>query len=422
MPEMTQDLSPEEASEPSPWEGWLARTLPARRRLDALLSRPDAEAFVPRLPIEEFFYLVKDLGLDDAGELLVLAAPEQIRGAIDIDVWDRDRIVAPRLLAWLRALDHELGTAQVVRALDGLDIEFLALAYLRQARIHDRTLEEEPDENSTLPRYDTPDTFFIVEFDTDSDTAALLERLLDRIYAIDRTFAHRLILEARHGLPTEMEESSYRWRTARMADLGFIEYYEALEVYRYLDPRRARGGPVAEYHPPGRMEESTTLPLALAGPFRKDTFLARALGRLTRPEQVEDLGAWLLALLNRVLAADLIDPGDLDAVYDSSARTRDTLSLGLEYLAEGDEVRGASELLRRPLVEIFRVGFSLTVDLARQARQAREAGCEDPLLDVLLEARPRYAGAFDDPPSEGVRCFASRADVTRVQTWLDRLG
>ncbi len=39
-------------------------------------------------------------------------------------------------------------------------------------------------------------------------------------------------MSARSEPAAELEETSYRWRAGRMADLGYIDYYEALAVFR----------------------------------------------------------------------------------------------------------------------------------------------------------------------------------------------
>ena len=46
--------------------------LPAGKRLEAILARPDAAAVVAALPVQDFFFSVKELGPDDAWPLLAL--------------------------------------------------------------------------------------------------------------------------------------------------------------------------------------------------------------------------------------------------------------------------------------------------------------------------------------------------------------
>lgn len=402
-----------------PWNALLARSQPARQRLDVILSDPSAATLVPRLPVEDFYYLVKDVGLDDAGELLGLASAEQFRTCVDFDIWERDQVVSSRLLSWLRIVVSELLPAGFVRAVHALDLEVLALLLARHCRVYDRSLGEEPEEGSATPRYSTPDTFFIIEIDADRDSTLVIEQLLDRLHAVDAELARRLILEAKWGLVSELEETSYRLRSGRMADLGFIEHYEALEVYRYLDPNTAANVGPARWRAAGPVE-ATVLPALFASSFRSESFLTRVLDGIGEARLIEQLGSALLAMLNRVLAADRIDPADIDAVQDTVQRAHDTLSLGLEHLADDHVARGSALLERMPLLQIFRVGYSLTVDLAQRAKQLRQGGSDDANLDPLLEPRPLYPRALDSPPLGGARPFRTVEDVRKVAGYLSR--
>src|SRR5690349_4650161 len=87
----------------SRWRAALARARRSRRA-DALLSEPDAAQLVPRLPVQELYYAIKEVGLADAQELVALASPEQVRGFLDLDVWQRDQLDVERMNEWLEAL------------------------------------------------------------------------------------------------------------------------------------------------------------------------------------------------------------------------------------------------------------------------------------------------------------------------------
>jgi len=113
-----------------------------------------------------------------------------------------------------------------------------------------------------------------------------------------------------------------------------------------------------------------------------------------------------------------VNPGDLDAVREVSARVRDTLSLGLEHAAGGDVDRGRAIVAHTGLVELFGVGFSLTVDLGRRARALDRGGLVDPTVDPLLERRPMFPCALDPSPIAGERPFRTVADLGTVEAYL----
>src|SRR5437868_15074919 len=78
----------------------------ARRthRADAILAEPDAEALVPKLPVQELYYAIQEVGLADSQDLVALASPEQIRGFLDLDVWQRDQLDEARMRQWIDTL------------------------------------------------------------------------------------------------------------------------------------------------------------------------------------------------------------------------------------------------------------------------------------------------------------------------------
>src|SRR4029079_18427532 len=69
----------------------------------------------------------------------------------------------------------------------------------------------------------------------ENDRAAVIIRLVDSLYRAHKDLARRLLVAASGELDSELQEAAYRWQRGRMADLGFADYYEALEVYRELD-------------------------------------------------------------------------------------------------------------------------------------------------------------------------------------------
>ena len=66
-----------------------------------------------------------------------------------------------------------------------------------------------------------------------------MQRFFDDLYRGDLDFARVVITAARWDGGTEAEEQAYRFRSGRMADLGYIDYYEALKVYMLVDPLKA---------------------------------------------------------------------------------------------------------------------------------------------------------------------------------------
>jgi Family of unknown function (DUF6178) len=360
----------------SRWRAALARARRGRRA-DALLADRDADKLIRSLPVQELYYAIAEVGLVDAHELVALATPEQLRGFVDLDVWQRDHLDEERLSAWLRLLT-DLGPEALAAAVEAIDAEAIALWLQRQARVYDLSLGEAPPEESEGHFYPTPDRFFLLDVLADGEAGRAVERVVDWLYRADLELARRVVMSAKWELASDLEEWSYRWRAGRMADLGYVDYYDALSIYRYLDPGSVHAGESAAA--PVDAAGGSQLPAQLQAAVDEQSTFARAAATLESDAELERLQAALLVLVNKAMAADQVEPGDVERAQATLKRVVATLGLGLETLARsggggsagtsggGAAGAGAGEALRTVALErIFRVGFSVTLKLARLA-------------------------------------------------------
>jgi hypothetical protein len=400
------------------------------KRVDALLSAEDPEAAVAALSPPELYELVTQVGFADTNDLIALATPEQIRGCLDIDAWDRDRPMPNAMKPWLQAL-IEAGFEKLGVVWERLDPELRALFIARNAKIYDLSLGEEPDDDEGRANlYFTTDTFFCLHLLGDEDTQRLMAQLLDDLYRADGVVARHTIMSARSETGPELEEAAYRWRSGRMADLGYVDFYEALDLFQPLEPDKVvigegteeRFGPVFDDADPALQR----LPATIAEEVLGRSFLARAMDRLDLDEATR-IQAAIVLLTNKVLSAARIKPGDLEALRRAAHYATSTLSLGLETVARGDADRAAEALRSISLTRLHRVGYTVTLRLARLARglAPRAATAGDPAtatVAALLGARPWMSRVLDQPPHTDVRPFESQADLRRAAEVLARLA
>src|SRR5262249_2617734 len=137
----------------------LATRARGRDRLDALLADKDPAARVAATPTLDLFYLIKEVGLADAVDLLALAAPEQVQGSLDLDSWEGGDLHDLAVRPWLAAL-IEAGPEQLAHVWRGLDPELTALLLARWTRIYNLAEQEVPDWEEP-PFIPTPDRFFL---------------------------------------------------------------------------------------------------------------------------------------------------------------------------------------------------------------------------------------------------------------------
>jgi hypothetical protein len=403
-----------------------------RRRLDVILDARDPQALVRALPADEVYLLVREVGLADAAELVRLASPEQFKTFLDLDAWSRDRLDPRRVLPWLRAaragaLGEPKAAARWGLKLAALDPELLLLVLRTSLRVHD--LEANPDPEITSDRFmRTPEGKLLIEFRVEGAEYAAVRGILDDLFADDPFRTTRLLSALGSEAESELEESALRWRTGRLADLGFPSLDEALSWF-------ARP-PLGQALPPGPPARPSGFFLAQ---FRRGSLLDRAAARLDL-EWRDALDHQVLAAANAVLVADGVDPGDLAAVRSAVEAARAMVEMGLEQVAGGEEERAAEALREVAVKRLFQEGFGRVLALKWRAERVLKAGGagtrEAPLLDpplgeavaALAARRPRYdpgleadAAEWGTPASAASepRPFLSSAELGRAAAALD---
>lgn len=385
------------------------------RRIDALLSAEDAPGAIAALAPAEMFELVHEVGFEDAQPLLELATPSQIQGCFDLDGWQKDQLEVAPLKPWLAAL-IETGFEKLGQVWSGLDAELRALILQRQVKVYDVSLGEEPPEDSEIPTMATPDRFFMLELSGDDDTQRLIQQLVEDLYRADADLARHTIMAARSEPPAELEEMSYRWRAARLADDGYVDFYEALDLFKPLDADKVHIGEGSQDKIAG---DDVRLPVVVAEEVLGRSFLARAIGSIDVPAEAERLETALMVLVNKVLAAGRAKPGQAEVMRRGALYATATLSLGLEVVARGDLGRARDALKTVALSRLFRVGYTVTHKLARlaQALAARSVTAGSPAKELvagLCSPRPLFSRAADEPPAAGMRPFEAQTDLRRA--------
>ncbi|HVE82206.1 MAG TPA: DUF6178 family protein [Myxococcales bacterium] len=387
-------------------------SLPAKKRMDALLESPGAGAAVRSLPVQLLYQTIAEVGMADATELVQAASPEQFRLLVDLGGWDRDRVNPLEVLTWLRAArgDDPEAFFQKLRA---VDLEIVELLLRALTIIHDR--DENPDADPQGVTVETPDGKYFIELRVDGAPMAALRTLINDFIAQDPFQSSRLFEAVRWEVPSEMEETAYRFRTGRLQDLGFPPLEEAMAIYAWVDP-----APLAP--PPGPEG------LARAAAGARPDYLGEGLRALSGPER-DTLEEELRLLVNSALVAEAADPGELEDLRRVGEQTRDYLSLGFEHLTAGDPSRAAAAIHQHPLRKIFQLGFSLTLDLKRQAdRLARSLFTLSGEAPLLAFERASFAALRRKRPMRAVRVegadpvpFRSRRELEESAQLLRRV-
>jgi hypothetical protein len=397
--------------------------LPPSRRRNYVLACEDSKALVEAMQPQDLFLTIKEIGLHDAAEIVGLASPEQFQNCLDLDCWNRDEIDAETSWQWLTVLS-EAGLDVLMSKVGALDFEVAVALFAEHVKVHVAREDFDPDEG-VPPGSFTADGTYYLTIDASPDRAELVEKMVTDLFHRDSDLYLRLLSAVRDGMSTPVQEEALRWRTARLADLGFPEYVESLKVYSRPDKKRERRDPRSAV-PKGDVPPSFAI-------VRHDGLSVVPLDAAARvdSEDAAAVAAGAAYLVNWLAVADRVDPGDVTQVRELMQKARGYVSIGLHELG-GDP---AKTLASTPMLDIFRAGFARAMDLAERAKKIV---AEHPLIagdkkalrldevsretvSALLQPRPLlYLGAVKEGAA-GTGHFSSPQDVAAVSALLDKV-
>ncbi len=355
-----------------------------KERLDRLFLSENPQQLVQKLPELEIFLTAKEIGERDALDLISLTTPEQFQYLLDLDLWKKDQLDPPKVLLWMEIL-HESGEEKVTQFIRSTDPEWITL--LLKKFLDVKTFEGEFVEvRDCIPLF-TLDQYYFIEF-KGKGAREVFQPFLESLYHIDRERYRRWMEALISETESELEETNYRLRNGRLADYGFPDFEEALEIYRFIPPDSLRSGEkIARIMGPEEMEKSRPtfyLTFQKEGPF-----FSSILSRVDDPMEMNRLKYEMAALCNKALIAEAIDLSNLEEIKQGVRKVYHYLNLSLQSLSRNDENAALGILESVPIQKIFQCGVSITLLLRRKA--------ESLLKDSWFEG-DRKNLAFLDPP------------------------
>ena len=333
-----------------------------KERLHYLFLSENPEELVQQLPELEVFLTVKEVGERDSLELISLTTPEQFQYLLDLDFWKKDRLDAEKVLHWVELL-IESGEKKVTQFIQSTDPEFIALLLKKFLEVI--TIEGEAlGTRDRVPLF-TLDQYYYINF-RGKGAREIFQPFLEVFYRVDNRGFRRLMDSLLVELESELEETGYRLRNARLADYGFPDFEEALEIYLFLNPDSqtvGKGSPRVT----GREEVGTGGSVFYLTFQKQGPFFSSVLSEIDDLGEQDRLKQEITGLCNKAIVAEGIDLSNIAAMERTIEKVYHTLNLGLLYLSKEDRVR-ASHLLRSlPLQRLFQYGVSTTILLRRKA-------------------------------------------------------
>ena len=361
-----------------------------KERLHYLLLSKNPEPLVHQLPELEVFLTVKEIGDKDALPLISITTPEQFQFLLDLDFWKRDELDPEKILHWLEIL-LECGEKKIAQFIQSTHPEFIAL--LLKKFLHVTTLEGEPLEAvEKVPPF-TLDHYYFVHF-TGKETRAVLEHFL-KIYSLIEAEGYQRLMEALiWEQDSELEEAEYRIRNGRLAEFGFPDFEEALEIYRFIHPDSIlkKGDPPLVRKSEEGEKGRPTFYLAF---LEESPFFSSVLAKIGDPLEQDRLKIEMTALCNRAMVAEATDLSRFEEIERITKKVFHYLNMGLQYLSGQEETQALEILHTLRLQRLFQCGVSLTLLLKRKAETLLNGSWFGADRENLIFLDPPYLERFE---------------------------
>jgi len=406
----TEDLirRPEEA---------IYRTIYAPVDLHELLASAETRSRIRRLPPVQLFFGLKELSDEEVAQLAPHISQEQWRAVIDLDIWSRDRANTRELINLQRhiLLNEDSVASKLVGAPDP---ELWELAFAKLMKIHPKIEEEVEGEPKEGDYFETPDNEYLIVLPRNPELARILRAILIRLYQLDPKWTRIRLESARFRTPTELTESAYEKRTRRVEEMGFQDYYEAVEIYAPLV--QGETWPVKEK---GK-EQVSTLPAPARLPESGGLFLMQVLAYLSRSRDISPLLEELFFVCNKILTADRASPAEPRLVRKGIRKALTGMNLGLNLWSDGNFERAAVGVQEHYLQSFFRLGHTRLLELrekaqASAAKREPEAGsAQAALLKGLLRKYPIQSWQREPGARLHWRFFSTADEVRKAEKKL----
>lgn len=369
--------------------------------LKYFLNAKDPKELVRSLAPQDYYWIIKKVGEEDCLPLLELGTHEQWQHVMDLEVWDKDRLDLAEAFRWLMRL-HKAHPLSLAKWLYTKAQHLAYLFFYKSIDVEIRSGDE---------AYDLPDGFFTLDgvyyirAKNPMQQEAIYE-LLRSMAEVDYDIYQSFLTTLPGVLPAELEEEMFRLRSVRLAEVGFLPFDEAMEVYSPLPPQTIAPEKKGEIVEIGQDEVDIKglIPVTHLQEAPEENMLMKVLHRERDPVFVERLQLEFAGLCNQILSAEGLRVENFDVLIQTCQRAAAYLNLALEEIT-GGEISVAEQVVKKhPLLKIFRVGFGLALKAKWEAeRWVKESWFKEQglgfsfwgeewgeVLAALLEAKPRY--------------------------------
>jgi Family of unknown function (DUF6178) len=425
-------------------------SLSPEKALNAILKSSQSAALVHSFPEEDLYFLIHHIGIEDAHPLLYLASDRQWEYIVDLEVWKKDRIKLAAATKWFDLL-LKIDPNRFIRWSLDQKAEFLEFYLFKNIEVRVRETDQDPSDFGD--EFFTLDDIFYIRFmdervedehngnesqKTDKKHRdAFLLKFFKTLADIDHIIYQDILLASSNVIPAEFEEEAYRLRNVRLAEKGFMPHEEAIGIYQPMNVNDFKQQRIKFTTGDPEKKLFFPVPLSHAGVLEEENHFTIALKGIPSDEVLNQVQAEFAGLCNRIISADQKNIRDRNELKQIVKKACGYLNMGLERLAGEDKGpagnRFTSLIQNYPLINIFRVGFGLAMDLKWRAEKWLKASWFNTkglvlgfwgeewmgVLGGLLIKKPLYYDNYN--VGELYREFISVQDINETERSLNEI-
>lgn len=196
-------------------------TLDSKQKLKMIFDDPAPERVVQELSAGSIYTIIQDVGLENSFEIFQMATPEQARVILDLDLWEEWSISIEQTVKWLDMI-LSAGNEYALKLISQLDQELLIIFLKKTLTVGGGLSDIIYSEDFNGDWDHTFDEIFFLKIE-DAENCELILKLLELLYNEDHRLYRSLMLGAENELMTELEDTAYQFRIARLEDEGIYE-------------------------------------------------------------------------------------------------------------------------------------------------------------------------------------------------------
>jgi len=356
--------------------------LPPEKALDLILDSPHSTALVHSFPEEDFYFLIHDIGVHDSLELLSMASDKQWEYLLDVEVWQKDRISISSVTKWFYLLQKADPYRLIRWVLNEEKTEFIQFYLLNNIEVIVREHDQDPSDFED-DFFTIDDVFYVRLKENPDDNENKEERdeflmdFLQRLADQDHVQYQNILFEFQSIISAETEERIYHWRNIRLAEKGFMPFDEAVSIYQPLKPehfKKAASLKKTAISYEKRYEPLPPVPFYPTKMLNQEDLFTNSLKVIETDEVLQQIQSEFAGLCNQIISADQRIIKEKEELKNIVKKACGYLSIGIERLSKKplDTNRIAALIQRFPLIQIFRVGYGLALELKWKAEKWRK--------------------------------------------------